>query len=53
MASGPVAAVVVVFIFAGASFFFALAETALFSLSKWQVRQLVERQPRAGSLVAQ
>jgi magnesium and cobalt exporter, CNNM family len=53
MASGPLAAVVVVIIFAGASFFFALAETALFSLSKWQVRQLAERQPRVGSLVAQ
>jgi len=52
MASGPLAAVVVVMIFAGASFFFALAETALFSLSKWQVRQLAERQPRAGAVVA-
>ena len=49
MASGPLAAVVVVLIFAGASFFFALAETALFSLSKWQVRQLAEREPRAGA----
>ncbi len=53
MASGPLAAVVVVLVFAGASFFFALAETALFSLSKWQVRHLAERQPRAGGLVAQ
>ena len=52
MASGPLAAVVVVLIFAGASFFFALAETALFSLSKWQVRQLAERQPGAGGVVA-
>ena len=52
MASGPLVAVVVVLIFAGASFFFALAETALFSLSKWQVRQLAERQPRAGAVVA-
>ena len=52
MASGPLAAVVVVLIFAGASFFFALAETALFSLSKWQVRQLAEREPRAGGIVA-
>ena len=41
-----------VMIFAGASFFFALAETALFSLSKWQVRHLVERAPRAGGIVA-
>ena len=52
MASGPLAAVVVVFVFASASFFFAVAETALFSLSKWQVRQLAERQPRAGGIVA-
>lgn len=28
---------------AGASFFFALAETALFSLGKWQLRQINER----------
>jgi putative hemolysin len=41
-----------VVIFAGASFFFALAETALFSLSKWQVRQLAERAPGAGGIVA-
>jgi putative hemolysin len=53
MASGPLTAVVVVMVFAGASFFFALAETALFSLSKWQVRQLAEREPRAGGIVAQ
>jgi putative hemolysin len=51
MASGPLIAVVVVLIFAGAGFFFALAETALFSLSKWQVRQLAEREPRAGGIV--
>jgi CBS domain containing-hemolysin-like protein len=51
MASTPVVAAVVVLIFAGASFFFALAETALFSLSKWQARQLAERQPRAGAVV--
>jgi putative hemolysin len=46
-----VAAVVVVLIFAGASFFFALAETALFSLSKWQAQQLAEREGRAGAIV--
>ena len=45
-------AVLAILIFAGASFFFALAETALFSLSKWQVRQLAERHPRAGKIVA-
>ena len=39
--------------FAGASFFFALAETSLLSLGGWQVRQL-ERQPdpRGGLVVA-
>ena len=51
---GPtaIAAIVVVLASAGASFFFALAETALFSLSKWQVRQLAERDPRAGNVAA-
>jgi CBS domain containing-hemolysin-like protein len=44
-------AVAVVLVFAGASFFFALAETALFSLSKWQARQLAEREPVAGGIV--
>jgi putative hemolysin len=41
-----------VLVCAGASFFFALAETALFSLSKWQVRQLTTRHERAGALAA-
>ena len=40
-----------VFVFALASFFFALAETCLFSLSKWQVRQMAEREPRLGGMV--
>jgi putative hemolysin len=44
-------AVLVVLLSAGASFFFALAETALFSLSKWQAQQLAEQQGRAGSIV--
>src|SRR5216684_4005790 len=50
---GPeeLAAIAVVLIFAGASFFFSVAETALFSLSKWQVRQLAEREPRVGAIV--
>ncbi|HWX21033.1 MAG TPA: hemolysin family protein [Candidatus Binatia bacterium] len=52
MAAGPIIAVVVVVVFAAASFFFSLAETSLFSLSKWQVRQLAERQPRTGNIVA-
>jgi putative hemolysin len=46
MASEPLLAVVIVLVSAGASFFFALAETALFSLGKWQVRQLAERGAR-------
>jgi len=41
-----------ILIFAGASFFFALAETAFFSLGQWQVRQLAEKYPRAGKVVA-
>jgi putative hemolysin len=45
-------AMAAILIFAGASFFFALAETALFSLGQWQVRQLAERHPRAGKIVA-
>jgi putative hemolysin len=48
----PIIAGLVVLVSAGASFFFSLAETSLLSLSKWQVRQLSEHQPRAGSLVA-
>jgi CBS domain containing-hemolysin-like protein len=51
MQPAPFVAVVVVLVFAGASFFFALAETALFSLSKWQARQLAERDPRVGGIV--
>jgi CBS domain containing-hemolysin-like protein len=38
--------------FACASFFFALTETALFALSKWQLHQLPERVPARGALVA-
>ena len=45
--------VIAVLLFAGASFFFALAETALFSLSKWQVTQLSEKNSRAGRIVSQ
>jgi CBS domain containing-hemolysin-like protein len=49
--AGPLMALALVLIFAGASFFFSLAETSLFSLSKWQVRQLAEREPGAGTIV--
>ena len=51
MAAGPVIAGSVVVVFAGASFFFSLAETSLFSLSKWQTRQLAERSPGPGRIV--
>jgi CBS domain containing-hemolysin-like protein len=46
-------ALLAIFLFAGASFFFALAETALFSLSQWQVAHIVQRHPHRGKLVAQ
>jgi len=52
MAAAPMIPVLVVLVFAAASFFFSLAETSLFSLSKWQVRQLPEHEPKRGSLVA-
>ena len=45
--------IVVVLVFAGASFFFSLAETSLFSLSKWQVRRLADQPSAAGGLVAE
>ena len=45
-------AITAILIFAGASFFFALAETALFSLGQWQVRQLADRHPVTGKIVA-
>ena len=48
----PLWAVVGVVVFAGASFFFAVAESALFSLGKWAIRQFAERSPRAGGVVA-
>ncbi|MGN6644483.1 MAG: hemolysin family protein [Verrucomicrobiota bacterium] len=52
MQPAPITAAILVLVFAGASFFFALAETALFSLSKWQIRQLAEREKRFGGMVA-
>jgi CBS domain containing-hemolysin-like protein len=39
-------------LFAGASFFFALAETSLFSLGKWQLRQLEARSPALAKIIA-
>jgi len=49
--AGPLVPLAMVLIFAGASFFFSLAETSLFSLSKWQVRQLAERERGRGGVV--
>jgi putative hemolysin len=40
-----------ILLFAVASFFFALAESSLFALTRWQVRQLAERSPVNGSIV--
>src|ERR1051325_6811062 len=51
MGPAAIAAIVVLFVFAGASFFLALAETSLFSLSKWQAKHLSEREPGAGTIV--
>ncbi len=45
-------ALVVLAGFAGASFFFALAETSLFSLGKWQLRQLEARSPHLGKMIS-
>jgi putative hemolysin len=42
-----------ILVFAGASFFFALAETSLFSLSQWQVKQLAEKKSGAAGVVAE
>ncbi len=53
MEVAPILAVVVVLVCAGAGAFFSLAETALFSLNKWQVRDLAEHSGSRGVLVAQ
>ena len=45
-------AFVVLFLFAAASFFFALAEAALFSLGRWQTRQLADQHSRSGQIVS-
>jgi putative hemolysin len=44
-------AIAAILIFAGASFFFALSETALFSLGKWQARQLAEGPSKSGRII--
>jgi magnesium and cobalt exporter, CNNM family len=48
----PIAALAILLVFAAASFFFALAESALFSLGKWQTRQLAETSPSLGGFVS-
>jgi putative hemolysin len=49
----PILALAALMAFSAASFFFALAETSLFSLGKWQVRQLEESSPRSGKIISQ
>lgn len=51
MTLAPFAALVGILGFAGASFAFALAESALFSLGKWRARQLAAEHPGPGGLV--
>lgn len=51
MSLAPFIALVGVLGFTAASFFFALAETALFSLGQWRARRLAERSPGAGAAV--
>jgi len=48
----PIIALAALMAFSAASFFFALAETSLFSLGKWQVRQLEESSPRVGKIIS-
>lgn len=48
---GLVAVCLGTLIFVVASFFFALAETSLFALTRWQIRQLTERAPGKGAVV--
>ena len=47
-----IAAFGILFFLAVVSFFFALAESALFSLGKWQTRQIAETSPRIGPIVS-
>lgn len=52
MSPGTILIAIVMLLTAGASFFFALAETALFSLGKWRLKQLEERHAVAGGTAA-
>ncbi len=51
MEAAPILVVVLALLAATASWFFALAETAVFSLSTWQARKLAEQSPGAGGVV--
>ncbi len=51
MAQLPYLAVTGMAVFAGASAFFAVAESALFSLGKWRAQELAERSPALGGKV--
>jgi putative hemolysin len=48
----PWMASLLVLVFAAGSFFFALAETALFSLNPWQSRRLADQAGASGTIVA-
>jgi putative hemolysin len=45
------AAILVIAVFAAASFFFSLAETSLFSLARWQARELEQKDARRGGIL--
>lgn len=51
MAQLPYMALAGMALFAGASAFFAVAESALFSLGKWRAQELAERSPNLGQKV--
>jgi putative hemolysin len=53
MAQMPYMAIFGILVFAGASFFFALAESALFSLGRWRAQQLLEGSTASGQKVLQ
>lgn len=48
-----ITALMVLAVVFSASFFFALAESSLFSLNKWQLRHLEEKSPVGGKVVSQ
>ncbi|MBI2947160.1 MAG: HlyC/CorC family transporter [Verrucomicrobia bacterium] len=51
MADLPIMAITGMAVFAAASAFFAVAESALFSLGKWRAQELAERSPDLGNKV--